>query len=177
MGDLRIRKTYRSLCTAFLELLETRRFEEITIQQLCDKAEIRRATFYTHFADKYDFLSFFIRQVQDEFAVHVVNALGSGTSPTGSYCMDMFHELIAFFELHPTIIRNHQNSPILPTLLDILAEEIQKNLYQHLRDTNPVEESADRLKACFYSGGIIQLFRLWMSNPESVSPEKMSWLE
>lgn len=177
MGDLRTTKTYRSLCTAFLELLESRRFEEISIQQLCDKAEIRRATFYTHFADKYDFLSFFIRRVEEEFVAHVTNSQLNGTSPSESYYIDMFHELISFFELHPAIIRNHQNSQVLPTILDILAEEIQENIFQHLQDTHSKDEQVNRMKASFYAGGIIQLFRLWMTSPESVDLEKITWME
>ena len=52
--DLRIRKPYKALCDAF-------------VNELCDEAMIRRATFYKHFADQYDFFSFFIRQKQDQF--------------------------------------------------------------------------------------------------------------
>ena len=59
MNDLRTQKTFRSLKQAFLDLLEQHRFEDITVGQLCQRAEIRRATFYNHFADKFEFLSFF----------------------------------------------------------------------------------------------------------------------
>lgn len=45
MADLRTQKTYKSLKDAFLELLEKYRFEDIAIQQLCQSAQIRRATF------------------------------------------------------------------------------------------------------------------------------------
>ena len=57
--DLRIRKTYKALCDAFVTILEKKRFDDLTVNELCDEAMIRRATFYKHFADKYDFFSFF----------------------------------------------------------------------------------------------------------------------
>lgn len=55
------------LCDAFTELLSKKKFENITINDLCEKALVRRATFYTHFIDKYDFFTYFIRQNRDQF--------------------------------------------------------------------------------------------------------------
>ena len=60
--DLRIRKTYKALKDTFLELLSEKKFEDITVNELCERAMVRRATFYKHFADKYDFFAFFIRE-------------------------------------------------------------------------------------------------------------------
>ena len=65
--DLRIRKPYKALCDAFVTILEKKRFDDLTVNELCDEAMIRRATFYKHFAAQYDFFSFFIRQKQDQF--------------------------------------------------------------------------------------------------------------
>ena len=48
------------LCDAFTRLLEVQSFEDITVNQLCEEAMIRRATFYKHFADKYEYLSFYL---------------------------------------------------------------------------------------------------------------------
>ena len=52
--DLRIQKTYLALQNAFVALLEEKRFEELTVNELCDRAMIRRTTFYKHFGDKYE---------------------------------------------------------------------------------------------------------------------------
>ena len=56
--DLRIQKTYQALHNAFTILLEEKNFEEITVNELCDAAMIRRTTFYKHFADKYEYFQF-----------------------------------------------------------------------------------------------------------------------
>ena len=58
--DLRIKKTYRALFDAFTELLEEHRFEDLTVAMLCDRAMIRRTTFYKHFRDKNDYFAFYI---------------------------------------------------------------------------------------------------------------------
>ena len=61
--DLRLQKTYLALRNAFTELMEEKRFEELTVNELCDRALIRRTTFYKHFADKYDYFAFYIREM------------------------------------------------------------------------------------------------------------------
>lgn len=61
--DLRIKKTYRALFDAFTELLEEHRFEGLTVAMLCDRAMIRRTTFYKHFRDKNDYFAFYIDEL------------------------------------------------------------------------------------------------------------------
>ena len=61
--DLRIKKTYRALFDAFTELLEEYRFEDLTVAMLCDRAMIRRTTFYKHFRDKNDYFAFYIDEL------------------------------------------------------------------------------------------------------------------
>ncbi len=48
-NDRRIRYTKQMIKTSLLEMLETTPFEGITVKALCQKAEINRATFYTHY--------------------------------------------------------------------------------------------------------------------------------
>ena len=52
MTDLRIIKTRKALCDAFIILLGEKPFEDITVNELCKKAMVRRATFYQHFEEK-----------------------------------------------------------------------------------------------------------------------------
>ena len=99
MADLRTERTYNSLKEAFLTLLEHNRFESITVLQLCQCANIRRATFYSHFADKYEFMSFFIHEMRDEFISQIEEENVS--------CYDrLFHEMIAFLEARPQLVKN-----------------------------------------------------------------------
>ncbi|MDK2964964.1 TetR/AcrR family transcriptional regulator [Lacrimispora sp.] len=55
-NDLRIIKTRRLIRDAFIELLEIKGFNGITINNIADRAMINRSTFYLHYTDKYDLL-------------------------------------------------------------------------------------------------------------------------
>ena len=65
--DLRIQKTYLDLHNAFTDLLEQKHFENITVNELCEKAMIRRTTFYKHFADKYEYFTFYMKEIAHDF--------------------------------------------------------------------------------------------------------------
>ena len=63
-NDLRVQKTYRALMAAFEALMAEETFDDITVNELCARALIRRPTFYSHFEDKYDFLRFYLNEIQ-----------------------------------------------------------------------------------------------------------------
>ena len=54
--DARTLRTYRALSSAMVDLMRTREFDAITVQDLLDRAGVGRATFYSHFRNKDDFL-------------------------------------------------------------------------------------------------------------------------
>lgn len=53
MEDKRIRKTKKNLKTMLITMLAEQPFEKISITELCNRAEISRITFYSHYSDKY----------------------------------------------------------------------------------------------------------------------------
>ena len=65
--DLRVQRTKKALITTFSDLLETKSFDNITIQDLCEKANVRRSTFYRHFNDKYDLLNHIVGSLIEYF--------------------------------------------------------------------------------------------------------------
>ncbi|PWW02847.1 TetR family transcriptional regulator [Paenibacillus cellulosilyticus] len=54
--DRRIMKTQEALKKAVIELMSEKNFDEITIQDIADRANVNRGTIYLHYQDKYDLL-------------------------------------------------------------------------------------------------------------------------
>lgn len=50
--DIRVEKTLYKIRTAFLDLVDEKEFEQITVQDILDKAEINRSTFYKYYMNK-----------------------------------------------------------------------------------------------------------------------------
>ncbi|RYG37597.1 TetR/AcrR family transcriptional regulator, partial [bacterium] len=55
--DPRVRRTRKALQDGLAELLRERRFAEISVQDVAERAGVNRATFYAHFRDKHDLLA------------------------------------------------------------------------------------------------------------------------
>jgi len=51
------KRTKKAIIQAFNDLIERYEFEDITIQMICKKAEVSKATFYRYFRDKYDVMN------------------------------------------------------------------------------------------------------------------------
>jgi AcrR family transcriptional regulator len=60
--DARVRYTHKVIKDSLLKLLAEKPIKEITVKEICELAEINRATFYTHYHDPYDLLE----QIENE---------------------------------------------------------------------------------------------------------------
>lgn len=51
-ADRRVQRTRRALRDALVSLIAERGWDGFSVQELCDRADVGRSTFYVHFADK-----------------------------------------------------------------------------------------------------------------------------
>ena len=59
--------TKKKIAKAFKQLLKTEQFDKISVRKIMEVADIRRQTFYDHFLDKYDLLSWiFVTELQEQ---------------------------------------------------------------------------------------------------------------
>ena len=68
--DRRQRKTRESIFKAFIELLSKKDFNQITVGEIIQRADVGRATFYAHFETK-DFL---LKALCEELFCHIFDA-------------------------------------------------------------------------------------------------------
>jgi len=61
--DPRVKRTRGLILKSFEDLLAEKNFEAISVQDVTDKAQINRATFYAHFQDKYALLDYSISRM------------------------------------------------------------------------------------------------------------------
>lgn len=54
--DRRVARTHRLLRDALIALILEKGWDELSVQDVCDRADVGRSTFYTHFADREDLL-------------------------------------------------------------------------------------------------------------------------
>lgn len=172
--DLRIQKTHTALINAFLQLLQTKRFENITINELCELAMVRRATFYKHFADKYEFFTFFVQWIQREFRNRIVPQEydRNGVSPY----IDIIRFALDFWDENETIVHSVMESNAFPLLLDLISEQIILDVKERLQtDQNNGKELllSPELMAFSYTGALLNILRWWIGHKDQMSKEEI----
>ncbi|WP_026961627.1 TetR/AcrR family transcriptional regulator [Alicyclobacillus herbarius] len=64
--DRRVLKSREAIKQAVLELMSEKSFDDITIQDIADRANVNRGTIYLHYADKFDLLDKIIEEHIEE---------------------------------------------------------------------------------------------------------------
>ncbi|MBT2700310.1 TetR/AcrR family transcriptional regulator [Bacillus sp. ISL-40] len=64
--DRRITKSQEAIKKAVIELMTEKRFDDVTIQDISDKANVNRGTIYLHYTDKFDLLDKIIEEHIDK---------------------------------------------------------------------------------------------------------------
>ena len=177
--DSRIIKTRRALVLAFLDLLKEKVYEDISINELCTRADIRRATFYKHYKDKTDFLYSVIRILRESFDNKVWSTIGTGY--TKEYYLCYAKELIAFFTSRREIVNNMLSSESRGTLIGIMIsqnlEDTKKRLEESEKDGMTLLASSNVLAAMLV-GSVATVIARWFllgeKEPEDVLVKEIS---
>lgn len=143
--DLRVERTYKSLVNAFMELLAQKNFEDISVAELCERAMIRRTTFYKHFADKDEFLVFFVKEIRDDFT----RSVEGETVPNGDAidnCLFMLRKTLDFLKSHGQLVDNALASRSAPMIIDALGEVIRTDTLKQFGVRTQREQDIERQK-------------------------------
>ena len=159
--DLRIRKTKANLYKGIIELLKTKKLEEINITDICKASMINRSTFYDHFNDKQGVLEALIQDSKEECIEDLKKvSKKEKTKSIKDYYVKIIEEFIQYIEKHPTmketiqLIEKNDSSTIYNMLLEIFQEcgkEELKNNYENTSST-PIE-----MISLFYASGIAKV--------------------
>ena len=69
--DRRTQRTRQTLSHALIDLIQEKRYEAITVQDICDRANVGRSTFYAHYQDKDDLLASNFQQMMESLGSQI----------------------------------------------------------------------------------------------------------
>lgn len=177
--DLRVQKTYRSLIDAFEKLLKDKEFEKILVTELCEAAMIRRPTFYSHFLDKYDFFTFFIRHKMNLIFDNVFQALDQKSDGEAyHFFILVFEQLLNQSDNLLELIFSLQMKSDIVTELKGIQEYGQSMLKNHVNTGKNHDNSAivNEYKSQIIMGITIKSVYWYKNNKHNISREEMTVL-
>ncbi len=173
--DLRVRRTYSCLLNAMLELLKEKSLEDITVNELCDRAIVGRGTFYKHFADKYDFFSFVLGEMFGHYLGEAEKEIDNNDPK--SYYVAFFKAYIQFVETNQEYFGSLSSSSMSSVMLFTTSDTLSQKLETHFREN--VEDGyslciSPTFAARFLTGAMAQSARYLIEHREDPPKEDIA---
>lgn len=170
--DLRVQKAYTALFRAFETLLTKKRFEDITVTELCDAAVIRTATFYKHFPDKYAFVAFMVQELR---AQYYESAAKLQTDTREGFYLNLIRAGFDFLAENESLVKAADSDGMMniiaATTGDSLRQALVANLNQD-RANGYALVSTPEMTAELMIGAINQTVRWWMRHQKEMTAEE-----
>lgn len=161
--DLRVRKTKQALNSAFAELIKQKPFEDISINELCNKAGVRRATFYKHFKDKYDFVTEYIGFLRITYDSRPTTV--SHLDDAINYYVNYAKRVVEYINNNEILVKSLLASNILHIIIGLIAEKNFRDTCKKLEaDVNAgltLPASIDAVSAMLI-GGVSTVVLQWL---------------
>ena len=169
--DRRTRRTRQLLRGALLALLKEKRYEAVSVQDIIERADVARSTFYVNYIDKDDLLvgkwGVFASNLghHAELKIHEEENSKS-VFPTGTW----FQHIQAQEPILKIIARDSAMDLAMKTLHGILRRDIQAKVQRHLTKDGSIPSS---LVIDYMASSLMTLIKWWVKNDMSYSAEQM----
>ena len=166
--DRRQKKTREALFKAFSELLEHKRYEHITVQDIIDTADVGRSTFYSHFETK-DML---LKSMCSDIFDHIFEGNICDYKTENKDLEAVLSHVLWHLREHKTDIAGMFLSESSDIFMRYLHEYLERLFRLHLDDFHfkaPTEFVLNHLSVSF-----IEAIKWWVRTDMKASPETVA---
>ncbi|MDT7605431.1 MAG: hypothetical protein QOF61_3428 [Acidobacteriota bacterium] len=169
-SDRRASRTRHSLSDALVELILEKRYDSITVQNVIDRADVGRSTFYAHYRDKDDLFLQGWQALLDGLVRHIEweNAGRARFVPVA----ELFQHLQEFHHFYKALVRSRKTALLFKTGLSYLSESIETSLTQWLID-KPQPSLPVPVLTNYLASEMLALLKWWLDHNMPHTPERM----
>jgi AcrR family transcriptional regulator len=177
-NDRRVERTQQLLRAALLSLIEDRGFEALTVQDIIDRANVGRATFYAHFDNKEDLLVSGFEGLRSALKELQRQAHARQMDPD-ERLFAFSHEMFAHIAEYRRVFRmmvGKQSGTLVQQLLQKIVVDLVRDDIKALgrRRENRSEPSEGIVQ--FVTGGLFGLAMLWATGKLALSVDEVDAL-
>lgn len=186
--DRRIQRTRQSLRAALLGLIKEKGFDAISIEEITDRANVGRATFYLHYKDKEDLLLEEFSEMANEktqvlseipFSAWLQPQANTATAkkehPTSPLEI-VFEHIYENSELYYILLKSERSGRIVERIRRIATEAIVK-FVETKAQTDPIPflfKVPVEFFAAFFSGAMLSTVEWWLEEKMRHTPKEIA---
>jgi AcrR family transcriptional regulator len=168
--DRRSKRTRKLLSDALVALLLEKRYDKITVQDILDRADVGRSTFYSHYQGKEDLLVSDFEQMLDMLSQHVEE--GQASSPKMFSSLDLFQHVQEHYHLYKAMVWGRGVELLFSKGHAYLSQKIEQHLTEAVmggqQPSVPLEIISEYL-----AGAFLTLLKWWLDHDLPQTPEQM----
>ena len=189
--DRRIQRTRQALHAALLELIKEKGYDAISTEEITERANIARATFYLHYKDKEDLLLEEFSEMANERVQAISKIPFSAWFPTQDAnennplksdpprpILMVFQHIKDNSELYYILMKSAKSSRIVERIRKISTEAITKFVENKI-ETDPLPIFFNipiDFFAAYFSGALLSTVDWWLEEGMNHSPEEVTKL-
>lgn len=167
-GNRRTLYTKKIIKESLIELLQTNDIHQITVTNICNKADINRGTFYSYYKDAFDLL----QSIEDELFDQILRYLNE--TPAEDYTDSLLIKVLELIaenkDLCKILLCRQRDGRIIDRILYIASKA---NLEPLFDKSNEFDESHFDYLIRYSVGGILAIIQVWLENNLKESPREI----
>ena len=167
-GNRRTLYTKKIIKESLIELLQTNDIHQITVTNICNKADINRGTFYSYYKDAFDLL----QSIEDELFDQILRYLNE--TPAEDYTDSLLIKVLELIaenkDLCKILLCKQRDGRIIDRILYIASKA---NLEPLFDKSNEFDESHFDYLIRYSVGGILAIIQVWLENNLKKSPREI----
>ena len=169
--DRRTRRTRQLLRDALLALLKAKRFEDISVQDIIERADVARSTFYVHYTDKDDLLVGKWGVFASNLGHHSELMAYEEKDTQSMFATRVWFQHIQAQEpIFKIIARDSAMDLAMKTLHGLLRSDIQAKVQSHIPEVSPIPSS---LVMDYMASSLMTIIKWWVRHDMSYPPQRM----
>ena len=172
--DPRVRRTRRLLQEALLALIREQSFDDVTVQDITERAGLNRATFYLHYRDKDDLLTQIMKEALDVLEAQARQRENSAESAQQAI-VGWFQHAAAYPELYHLVLGRSDRASFLIQVRTHIEQLMTRGEAKRHGARPGAVPAAMRLR--FEASACLAVIGWWLEQRMPYSPEDMAtWL-
>ncbi len=167
-SDRRTVKTKKAIFQAFSELLKEKELRKITVQEIVDKADISRVTFYKYYLDVYDLYD----KVENELLLNMgLITLQLADKPSEEFFKEIINYIYNNRVTFDMVFSPNSTNKLRDKMSRLIEGTLQK-IYSEKLGISINNEDLVYI-CCYRSSGLLAVIQKWIQNGCSYSCESI----
>jgi AcrR family transcriptional regulator len=186
-NDRRVSRTKKALRGALHELIDEKDYDQITVEEITERANLGRTTFYLHYKDKEDLLLESFMDLIDEMLVKIARLPLLGTklaewgqnieeAPVRAHLL-IFQHVAENANLYRLVLRGQGTFKVVERLRAVIISAFSEVAHTRLENGLGLQLQVPlEVVANYYASALMGLIHWWLEKDMPYTPEEMRYM-